>query len=265
MQVTVRGHSVGYDLEGSGPPLLLLMGFGMQRVAWRHQVAGLKSDFTVCAFDNRGVGESTAGRLRVGLGELAADAVGLMDALGWESAHVVGVSMGGMTAQHLALTHRARVRSLSLIATHAGGGLFRTTPRLQALRLFFRANQAKGAARLDVLRELLYPPGMAPLEEGSFDAIAEPTGGRTRLTQLASILRHDTRSQLRQLEGLPTLVIRPDDDILVPPHCSDALARAIPGARLVSVPHAGHGVTAQMPDLVNSLIREHALAAERRR
>lgn len=261
-QASVRGHVVGYDLEGAGPPMLFLMGFGMQRVAWRHQMAGLKSDFTVCAFDNRGIGESTAGSLRVGLGELAADAVGLMDTLGWDSAHIVGVSMGGMTAQHLALHHRKRVRSLALIATHAGGGLHRTLPSLKALRLFRKANGSSGAERLEVLKQLLYPPGQAPVEEGAFDEIAEPSAGRTRLVQLASILTHRTEAQLHKLEGLPTLVIRPDADILVPPRCSDVLARAIPGARLVSIPNGGHGVTAQMPDLVNALLREHALAAE---
>lgn len=260
--VAVRGHVVGYDLEGAGPPMLFLMGFGMQRVAWRHQMAGLRSDFTVCAFDNRGVGESTAGTLRIGLGHMADDAVGLMDALGWDSAHIVGVSMGGMTAQHIALHHRSRVRSLSLIATHAGGALHHTTPRLPALRLFLAANRAKGDARLDVLRALLYPPGQAPVEEDSFSEVAVPAEGRTRFTQFASILTHHTARQLHRLEGLPTLVIRPDADILVPPSCSDALARAIPGARLVSIPNAGHGVTAQMPDLVNALLREHALAAE---
>lgn len=267
-EATLRGHRVYYEAHGEqGPPVLLVMGFGMSGVAWTPQVEDLRRDHRVVWYDNRGVGRSTAGEGHHGLPELAADAVALLDHLGWNSAHIVGVSMGGMVAQHLALDHRARVRSLTLIATHPAG--LRHLPGRTGLRLFVRANTSRGEQRLDALASLLYPPehrdrlrhrGWSP---AMLAAVASPTDPRVRLQQLRSILGHDVRARLPELAGLPVLIFRPDRDVLVPPRGSDALAAGIPGARLVALPEGGHGATSQEAATINATLREHIAAAER--
>ena len=120
--VEVNGLSLGYERRGSGPPLLLIPGLGYSRWMWHRMMPGLARSFDVIAMDNRGVGESAkpAGPYTAQL--LAADAVGLLEALDVDSAHVLGHSMGGFVAQALALDHPARLRRLVLSATNFGPG-----------------------------------------------------------------------------------------------------------------------------------------------
>lgn len=255
----VRDHRCRYEVVGDGPPVLLVMGFGMTGAAWAPIVERLAPDHRVCTYDVRGLAGSTAGDLRRHtLPELADDAAALLDHLGWDAAHVAGISMGGMIAQHLALRHRARVRTLALIATHARFRL----PGAEAAARFVQANVTRGEARLRALRGLLYPPECADqvpvrFDAAALDAVSATAPAGVRLRHLASILRHDVRRELPRLAGLPTLVMRPDRDILVPPRCSDAMAAAIPGVRLVSFADGGHGLIAQHPDRVCDELRAH--------
>src|SRR5690606_19973287 len=147
-----------YEVVGDGgPPVLLVMGFGMTGAAWGPVVERLSGDHRVCWYDVRGLAQSTPGRLdRHTLPDLADDAAALLDHLGRDAAHVAGISMGGMIAQHLALRHRPRVRSLTLIATHACGRA--SLPGFKALRYFVEANVTRGEARLHAMRGLLFPP-----------------------------------------------------------------------------------------------------------
>ena len=266
MRATLNHIDHWYDLAGSnGSPVLLVMGFGFSGSAWRPQVEGLQQSHRVAFYDNRGVAQSQPGPGTYALRDLASDAVALLDHLSWPDAHVVGVSMGGMIAQELALRHRHRVRSLTLIATHAGGRV-RTLPTAEGLKLFLRANSASGDARLETLMSLLYPPGHAP-EASAVRALytgglSAPPKKRTVLKQLAAVLQHDTRSRLHQLSGLPTLVLKPERDILVRPEHSDRIHKAIPGSTLRSFPEAGHGLTAQCASEVNQCLLTHFAAAD---
>jgi 3-oxoadipate enol-lactonase len=262
----VRDFSCRYEVVGeAGPPVLLVMGFGMTGAAWGPIVERLAPDHRVCWYDVRGLAESTSGRLdRHTLPDLADDAAALLDHLGWDAAHVAGISMGGMIAQHLALRHRARVRSLTLIATHACGRA--SLPGLTALRYFVEANVTRGEARLRAMRGLLFPPGASVDQHAGFDAdvlrsITASSSTAVRLRHLAGILRHDVRRELPRLAGLPTLVLRPDRDILVPPRCSDRIAAGIPGVRLVGFADGGHGLIAQHPDRVSDELRAHIARA----
>lgn len=252
MRVTLRGHDARYEVEGSGPRVLLVMGFGMSGEAWLPLVRRLRDRFTLARYDARGLGQSTPGRGPHHLRGLADDAAALLDHLGWDAAHVAGVSMGGMISQQLALRHRARVRSLALLATHAGPG-WRLLPSRRAVELFVAANRVSGADRLAVLRELLFTdPDHPPAEfvEGALDRISEPAPLGVRLRHLRSILAHDTRYALSALHDLPALVVRPDQDILVPPRGSDVLARVLPRARLLALPDGGHGALVERADAV---------------
>ncbi len=268
--VRIRGHDCFYERHGTeGERILFIMGFGMPGKGWYPQVEALQTDHQVAFYDNRGVGRSSKDRDPVGgLEGLADDAADLIEHLGWSKAHVVGVSMGGMVAQHLAIRHRPLLESLTLIAT-SPGPFHKSTPSRRGLSLFLEANRGSPERRLDALRSLLFPGQEAAhaaqegVDSGIVEAVTTPSDPRTRLTQLGHILRHDTRQELVKLLALPTLVLEPGADLLVPPKANRALASLIPGARHVVFPDAGHGITWQYSADINQLLREHVVRATR--
>ncbi len=230
------------------PRVLLVMGFGMPGVIWTPLIQHLQHTHRLCWYDHRGIGSSSGGELPFTLSDLSADAIALMDHLDWPEAHIAGISMGGMIAQHLGLDHRDRVRSLTLMATTPGSWLAYPPPPAGILG-FVRANAARGPARLQALVRLLLPPERVPdrpdaLHPLLLDALSRPAPKSVRLQQLRAVMAHDTRARLPALAGLPTLVVRPGRDLLVPPRANDALADAIPGAQRLDLPDTGHGVLA---------------------
>lgn len=261
--VQIAFEGVGDD----GSPVILVMGYAMTRVAWADQVAGLRDNHRVVTFDNRGVGRSDRPAGPYTMAQLAGDTLAVLDALEWEDAHVVGVSMGGMVAQHVALTAPARVRSLSLIATHAGG-MFGRLPTLLGLGRFARVIMGPERGRAEAFQRLLYPEAFlatAPQQwfdgalEAQLSAVPEP---HVRRAQMAAILGHDTRANLGRLGEMPTLVIGGSEDILVRPAACARLASLIEGARYERIEGAGHGVTRQCPERINTLLLSHFAAAD---
>src|SRR5581483_3855640 len=118
----IGGAKLSYERAGSGPPLLLIMGMSGTFLQWREAfLSELRRDFETVLYDHRGVGESTRLEGEVTIAELARDAAGLMEALELDSAHVLGISMGGMIAQELALARPELVRALALGCTYCGG------------------------------------------------------------------------------------------------------------------------------------------------
>jgi len=247
----------------SGPPILFIMGFGVRGKAWLPQVEAFKHDHQVVTMDNRGVGASPdrpRGALTMQM--MAEDVLRVMAAVGWDSAHIVGTSMGGMIAQELALQEPARVRSLTLIATHAGRAL--PTPR--ALYYLTRSMMLPRQS-LEQSYQLLYPRHYITPENRAailehWRQIGRPAHPQVLVAQAAAIARHDTRKRLAGLH-IPTLVVRPGMDLLVPPRHSDLLARTIPGAQLLRFDDAGHGVTHQKAEELNGALRTHIARAER--
>ncbi|MCB9744604.1 MAG: alpha/beta hydrolase [Alphaproteobacteria bacterium] len=263
----VNGLRLWYRTHGErGPPVLLIMGFAGRGSAWKPQVEGLEHAHRVALYDNRGIGESGRFPGTTSMPEMAEDALGLMDHLGWPQAHVVGVSMGGMVAQELALMARERVRSLSLIATHAGG-LAAVMAPWEGLSLFLQTHLGAPASRAAAQQRLLYSERyLARTDRGAHAAELTQHFGEqspeTLSAQLAAVLRHDTRRRLQRLEGLPTLVVRPESDKLIHPRHVLELHRRIPGSRLLNVPGAGHGVTDEHRDTVNAALLEHFAGAD---
>ena len=255
------------------PGVLMIMGFGARGSAFRHQVehadsvAGARH---AAWFDHRGVGHSDAPRKALTMHRLASDAVEVADAAGIKRFHVVGVSMGGMVAQHVALHWLPRTVSLTLIATHPGGPLARIPP-LGAFRFGPRTASRDLKKRFSALSRLLYPPAYLEgidqneLHEALRHEFGDGTALSTMWRQFAAIWRHDTRSDLPKLAGLPTLVVQSGPDNLVRPHWSTYLAKHIPGAKLARFPHAGHGVVRQCADEINPLLNRHFADAERER
>ncbi|MEZ4317336.1 MAG: alpha/beta fold hydrolase [Myxococcota bacterium] len=257
---TSAGPRLVWELQGSGPPVALVMGLGMPGRIWAPVRAGLVGSHAVLTYDHRGIGGSELPERPYRMADLGDDLARVLDAAGWESAHVVGVSMGGMAAQEFALRHRGRARSLTLIATHSGG---RTAP-IPGPRGVVRVLQSRVGsreARTRAFLRLLYPRGSGVTQSDAVDNMVagafDPRHQAAVRLQLRAVLGHRTTERLAELEGLPTLVVRPGRDLLCRPGHSDRLARAIPGAVLERFDDAGHGIVAQSSERLAASIAAH--------
>jgi len=268
-----NGIELAYQEVGDpdGEPLLLIMGLGTQMLAWDEELCGQLAErgFRVVRFDNRDIGRSTmlddAGapnRLDLILGrganaaytlsDMAADATGLLDHLGIESAHVVGASMGGMIAQTLAIEHRDRIRSLvSIMSTTGGRTVGRPTMKAFGL-LLAKAPRGREAYVERVLKTfaVVGSPAFATDEDRlrdiagrMYDRSHNPRG---ILRQIHAIIASgDRTTALRKLD-LPTTVIHGTRDPLVRPSGGRATARAVPRARLRIVEGMGHALPREL-------------------
>ncbi|MCB9668944.1 MAG: alpha/beta fold hydrolase [Alphaproteobacteria bacterium] len=265
MPTTSTRPHIAWEARGDGPPVLLVMGFGMRGVVWRPVVTRLAVDHRAVTFDNRGMGASDPADGPYSLADLARDTLRVADDAGLPAFHLVGVSMGGMIAQEVALAAPDRVRSLVLIATQPGGPRawvppLPTVPLLAAIGLGTRLNRR-------LFPRLLHPPGSldaltpADLEQRWTDAHATSPDPRQRRLQLRAIRGHDTRDRLGSIAA-PTLVVKPLRDRMCHPSHSDTLVAGIPGARLLEL-DAGHGLILHAADALTEAIRDHVATAGR--
>ncbi len=232
-----------YDLHGEGEPLLLIRGLGSTCEGFAAQVEGLAPHFLVIAFDNRCVGRTEQPQQPFSIADMADDTAALLDALEVESAHVFGVSLGGMIAQELALRHPQNVRRLALGCTHAGP---RTASRAPdwAVQIF---NESRDMPRPDALRHsipLLFAAKTAEeqpeLVEEALQVMARNNQPKSSyLLQLGAVMLHDTFDRLPQIRHT-TLVMTGTEDTLVDAGNSRLIAERIPGARLIEFPETGH-------------------------
>jgi 3-oxoadipate enol-lactonase len=262
VRLTRAAPRISYFLEGQGDaPVLMIMGFGMRGEAWRPQIDGLKARHPVLTYDARGLGDSDPVEGRLSMSDMAGDALRVLDDAGYGRAHLVGVSMGGMVAQELALTAQDRFQTLTLIATHAGGPLT-WIPRATSVKDLVLANWSGGEARLERLERLLYPEAFrATCDRAALDArmqssFGEPPPQVTVSAQLQAVMGHRTGHRLGQLR-LPTLVIRADQDRMIAPEHVDRLAALIPGVKKLTIPEAGHGLIYQSAAQINAALLTH--------
>lgn len=262
------GCPIAYHLRGAGPPVLFVQGVGVHGDGWLPQVEPLSSRFACLTFDNRGMGRSQPGGTTISVDQMADDARAVLDAAGWESAHVVGHSLGGLVAVYLALAHRRRVRSLTLMCTFAAG---RAVAPLTVRMIWTGLCSKVGTRRMRRrgFLQLLLPSGAVRGSEA--DALAERLadlfGHDLADTppvvndQLKAMRAADATPRLGELAGIPALVICGEHDPIAPPALGRALAAGIPGARYVEYPDASHGLPIQWPDRVNTLLAAHLTSA----
>ena len=244
-----RDGAIAWREEGplephaAGEPVLLIMGLAASSRMWYRLIPWLRRRHRVLVFDNRGTGSSAPVRSRLTMRSMTDDALAVLDVAGEESAHVVGASMGGMIAQHLALDHGARVRSLTLACTTPGGRSGAPPWRLLATAA---VRPLLGARRtFPLVAPALYSPTTLRekperLRDDLARRIGDATSPLTTYAQMGAIAGHDTRARLSELDGIPILVLHGLDDSLVPPDRARDLARLIPGAHLELIPACGH-------------------------
>jgi 3-oxoadipate enol-lactonase len=251
------GVRIRYEVEGSGPPVLLIMGLAIPGSGWNPQIEALRGAYSVCAFDNRGCGGSEVPRGPYSTAQMAGDALALMDHLGWHDAHVVGISMGGMIAQKLALRAPRRVRTLALLATHGGGR--GALPRPRTVRRFMAAHFARDPmTRVDALNRILYTPDFIDRHREELrEGMARGLGGtrmgtRAFSAQAAATFTHRTGPSLGALRGTPTLLATGLEDVAVDPRNTRRLAEWMPWAEVWELPGVGHGLNVQASDELNA-------------
>lgn len=259
---TARNGNVelNYEVSGDGPPLLLIQGLGYGIWGWFRQMPDLEDDFTVIAFDNRGVGGSTKVTDPYTVEDMAADAVAVLDDAGVDRANVLGVSLGGVVAQVLAANHPDRVERLVLLATTHGGPKAVPIPEETAALM---ADPGEGLTDEERIRKVMPPafrPGWTEEHEEEFDRIV-----RRRLrhvppwdayaAQAAAGAQADTTKLLGKIEA-PTLILHGKADRVVPPENAELLTEKIPEAELRMHPRAGHLAMIEEPEWVNGHVRE---------
>ncbi len=296
--IQANGIELYYEERGeaSGVPLLLVMGLGRQLIAWPEDFMAqlVAAGHRVILFDNRDVGLSThfhgvqvaspvraiAGLL-FGIGfktayhvkDMAADAVALLDHLGIEAAHVVGVSMGGMIAQSMAIHHPSRLRSLiSVMSTSGARGLPGAPAKLRQRLTARRSTAPSREEAIEIGRRTLelisYPdPARAPdafvnHSAAAYDRAYDPKG---TLRQLIAILADGDRAKQLAKVTAPTLVIHGKQDELVPLACGVDTARRIQGAKLEVIDQMAHDLPPSKTKHMADLIISHTQSVEQGR
>ena len=260
-----------YETAGErGSRVLLIMGFGVPGNMWLNQIPTLARHHQVAWFDNAGAGGRTEKLRRrpFTMRDFSRHAVAVLDALDWPDAHVVGVSMGGMVAQEIALGWRERVRSLSLVVTHAGGPR-NLLPPLWSVYLFLRAFLGPKHLRAQALERLIFPDAylqsgvdVPRLRDALRDQVVAAAPARDRLLQIAALFTHRAAHRLPTLHDTPTLVVKAARDRLVRPREQHRLHHLIPGSWLVEFEEAGHAILHQCAERLNRVLLDHFEAVD---
>ena len=290
MRVSANGLGIEVDDQGlpDGEPLLLIMGLGMQLVAWPQELVQdlVSRGFRVLRLDNRDAGLSQGfdalgvpnlalAGLRYGLhlpvkapygiADMAADAVGVLDALGIARAHVCGASLGGMIALHLAARHPQRVKSLTLMMTTSGARKLPQPSMRVRGALLGRPDGRDTDAVVAHLRQLLavigspaYPADPQRQQAALLASVQRAWRPAGTARQLLAVLADGDRTPLLPLIQAPTQIIHGDADPLVPPAAGQDLAARIAGARLDLVPGMGHDLPLQLLPRFAELIAGNA-------
>ncbi|MGA7218788.1 MAG: alpha/beta fold hydrolase [Candidatus Sulfotelmatobacter sp.] len=254
-----QGAKIYWDEQGDGEPVLLIMGLGYPSALWHRSRPTLSRNFRTVAFDNRGVGRSDVPAGPYSIATMASDAAAVLDAAGASSAHIFGISMGGMIAQEFALEYPSRTRSLILGCTSAGGPTAVRTERKVADIFMVRGmslEQAREAllpyiydaqtSREKIEEDVNLRRGWLPSSEGY-------------MAQLQAILGWEGYSRIAQITA-PTLVIHGRTDALVPPGNGELIAERIPGAKMVLLDHASHLFLTDQTQEANRVILEFLIA-----
>lgn len=255
--ITANDQKLYYEVHGEGEPLLIISGLAGDITGWAGQIEAWKQHFQVVAFDNRDAGRSSEAASSYTLMDMAHDALGVLDALEIDRAHVMGASMGSMIAQDLVLSHPDRVDKLVLVCTMAQMAHYRVSfvdpwrwlvqhdRKGEILPAYiitmcmthdFQQDAAAVEDMMEMMRKAPYPQSPAAF-----------------VRQAEALSQHDA---LDHLEGIasPTLVIVGDQDLITPPWVGREVAGLIPDAEFQVLEGGGHTLFWEIPDRFNQVV-----------
>jgi 3-oxoadipate enol-lactonase len=255
-QVFLKGAPrLALSVAGAGPLVVFLHGIGGNRAHWDDQLAAFAPEFTACAPDARGYGDSDDYDGPLAFGDFAGDVLRVIDHFGAARAHLVGLSLGGRVARDFCLRHPDRVATLVLCNTHAGFDALAP----DQVDAFIRSRQGPLAAgktlremASDLARNVLGKSAPARARERLLASLA---GLRkdAYLRTLESSVREDRGARIERI-AVATLVVTGDEDTVYPPATAEAMARRIPGARLAVIAGAGHVSNLEQPEAFNERV-----------
>ena len=253
------GFRTYFETHGAGFPLLLINGLGGDHLEWRRQIPVFQPQFKVIAFDNFGSGKSDVPPGPYTTERMAEDAVRLLETLNIRRAHVLGVSLGGMIAQEVALRHPDRVERLVLGCTAAGGSLS-VRPSEMVMAAFRNVRMSDPETDLRRILPFLHTDAYIAERVEEIDAFVQqklerPMAPAGYFAQMSAAVTHDASARLEQIRA-KTLVITGEEDRLGPPANSLLIAQRIPDAKLVILPGAPHRLFVENADAFNREVLE---------
>lgn len=267
--VKTNHGEIRYAIAGTGPAVLGIQGVGVAGRGWQPQVEGLTDRFTVITFDHCGIGSSPRGSHPLTVERMALDALAVADAGNMPRFHVMGHSLGGLIAQHIALTARDRVKSLALLCTFANGAdATRFSVGMLVLgvraRVGTRVMRRNGMIRMIMPDDYVRGKDQTKLAQELQDLFGRDLADQPPIVseQLRAMSRYSAAARLGELSGIPTLVLSAAHDPIAPPRLGKAIASAVAGARFVEFANAGHALPIQCATGVNALLIDHLTHAE---
>ncbi len=246
---TIEDIEIFYEIHGpaDAPPLVLIGGWASYRWIWFRQVPAFKEKFRCIVFDNRGTGRSSKPDYPYTMEMMAADTVGLLNTLDIESAHILGISMGGLIGQQIALSYPEKVRSLILVATHFGGPNHIPIPdRIQALLVALPTETISYEEARNMRYKATFSLDFLQQNKGLMKQIDEwvvkhPAPIFAQVHQASATAGFDSEEALKDITA-PTLILHGADDFTILPRNSELLAKRISNSKLKFIEGAAHFV-----------------------
>lgn len=243
----VEDIEIYYEVYGppAAPPLVLIGGWASYRWIWFRQVPTFKEKYRVVVFDNRGAGKSSKPDYPYTIEMMAADTIGLMDALDIQTAHILGISMGGLIAQQIAISYPNRVRSLILSSTHFGGANYiPMDDKTMALLIALPTETISKEQARDMRYRATFSPWFLEENRSIINQIDEwaeklPTPLYAQVHQSSATGEFDSEAELNRIIA-PTLILHGANDRAVPTKNGELLAERIPNSRLKIIRDAAH-------------------------
>jgi aminoacrylate hydrolase len=255
-KVAVAGGEIHYEEAGRGEPLIFVSGLGGTGSYWRLQVPAFASRFRVFTYDHRGTGASDRLQRTFSIDQMTRELVELMDKVKIERAHIVGWSTGGAIGQTLAIEQPQRIARMVLVSTwtHCDSWFRRLFEARREVLL-------KGGAELyaEFFPLWVYPPDYVNAHEAAIGEevrrAVNAAPAEVMMGRIEALLSFDRRAGLARIKT-PTLVVASENDYVIPSYHAEALANAIPGARLAIIRGGGHANTVTRPEEFNRIVLE---------
>jgi 3-oxoadipate enol-lactonase len=257
--IKANNINIYYELHGAGEPIVFISGFATDHLAWRTVQNEFTQHYQVILFDNRGAGQSDTPDMSYSMELFAADTVALIDKLNLKQPHIVGHSMGGMVAQTIAHQYPDKIKSVII-----SGSRCKSNKLTETLFKFIGNLRRDNVPRERLLEawlpwifsnEFLAQPEVIPVLTAFYLNNPYPQTQLGYDRQLAAVLNFDSTPWIQHIKT-PTLVIAAEKDLVIPPEQSREIADKIPHAQFTLLPHAGHAMMVEQPELFAKIVQE---------